>query len=85
MTNFAIVIGYRLQRQAGRAKTRHRIFGTNSALLNFVTIQLFDITAFRQVGNDPCLSANTPDYQVATESAPNFAPKTAKLGVFIYS
>lgn len=34
ITNLAVVIGYCLQRQAVRAKIRHRIFGTNSALLN---------------------------------------------------
>lgn len=31
------------------------------------------------------LSAIKPDYQAFIVSTPNFAPKNAKLGVFIYS
>lgn len=33
----------------------------------------------------PSLSANNADNQRITTSTPNFAPKSAKLGVFIYS
>lgn len=33
----------------------------------------------------PSLSANNADNQRMTTSTPNFTPKSAKLGVFIYS
>ena len=36
-------------------------------------------------GSNPSLSANNADNQRITTSTPNFTPKSAKLGVFIYS
>ena len=36
-------------------------------------------------GSNPSLSANNADNQRITTPTPNFPPKSAKLGVFIYS
>ena len=36
-------------------------------------------------GSNPSLSAIKPDYQAFVVFTPNFAPKTVKVGCFIYS